>query len=265
MQDDFFGEEDERDEAEDDFAGGDGMDIDSQAPAQTSKQSQSHSQSIPIPIPKEPVPLRSGLIPTDSIKGIKDAVSVGKTDSGQTIKAVNLSSSSTTPHPSATSTTTTTITLTATTTTTTTTTSDGANGATTTLDKLPISQTSTILIPAYSTWFSLDSIHDTEKTSLPEFFSGKNKSKTPNVYKDVRDFMVHTYRLNPAEYLTVTSVRRSLVGDVCGIMRVHSFLETWGLINYQVNFDYFFNPCKTTRGFSHISLNVLIIHRARVN
>lgn len=68
---------------------------------------------------------------------------------------------------------------------------------------------------------------------MPEFFSGRNRSKTPQVYKDYRDFMVNAYRLNPHEYLTVTACRRNLAGDVCAIVRVHSFLEQWGLINYQ--------------------------------
>ena len=54
------------------------------------------------------------------------------------------------------------------------------------------------------------------------------------MYKEYRDFMVNTYRLNPSEYLTVTACRRNLAGDVCAIIRVHAFLEQWGLINYQV-------------------------------
>lgn len=96
-------------------------------------------------------------------------------------------------------------------------------------------QTHEVIIPSYSAWFSFDSIHDVEKKALPEFFSGRNRSKTPSVYKDYRDFMIHTYRLNPTEYLTVTACRRNLAGDVCAIIRVHAFLEQWGLINYQVS------------------------------
>ena len=92
-----------------------------------------------------------------------------------------------------------------------------------------------ILIPSYSTWFSLSTIAAVERRSLPEFFNGLNRSKCPSVYKDYRDFMVHTYRLNPQEYLTVTACRRNLAGDVCAVMRVHAFLEQWGLINYQVS------------------------------
>lgn len=98
-----------------------------------------------------------------------------------------------------------------------------------------IDQTHAIILPSYSAWFDMHEIHSLERKALPEFFNNRNRSKTPAVYKDYRDFMVNTYRLNPAEYLTVTACRRNLAGDVCAIMRVHSFLEQWGLINYQVS------------------------------
>ncbi|KAJ3033893.1 hypothetical protein HDV00_005662 [Rhizophlyctis rosea] len=94
-----------------------------------------------------------------------------------------------------------------------------------------------IIIPSYAVWFNISRIHDNERKALPEFFNNKNKSKTPQVYKDYRDFMINTYRLNPTEYLTVTACRRNLAGDVCAIVRVHAFLEQWGLINYQVDPD----------------------------
>jgi SWI/SNF related-matrix-associated actin-dependent regulator of chromatin subfamily C len=97
-----------------------------------------------------------------------------------------------------------------------------------------IDQNHAIILPSYSAWFDMAAIHNIEKKALPEFFNNRNRSKTPAVYKDYRDFMVNTYRLNPAEYLTVTACRRNLAGDVCAIMRVHQFLEQWGLINYQV-------------------------------
>ena len=97
-----------------------------------------------------------------------------------------------------------------------------------------ISQTHSIILPSYSTWFDMHKINPIERKALPEFFNNRNRSKTPAVYKDYRDFMINTYRLNPVEYLTVTACRRNLAGDVCAIMRVHAFLEQWGLINYQV-------------------------------
>ncbi|KAI8848899.1 SWIRM domain-containing protein, partial [Chytridium lagenaria] len=96
------------------------------------------------------------------------------------------------------------------------------------------SQLLEIIVPSYSAWFSLSSIHDIERRGLPEFFNNRNKSKSPETYIEYRNFMVNTYRLNPGEYLTVTACRRNLTGDVCSIIRVHAFLEQWGLINYQV-------------------------------
>ncbi|ORZ40717.1 hypothetical protein BCR44DRAFT_1386026 [Catenaria anguillulae PL171] len=100
-----------------------------------------------------------------------------------------------------------------------------------------VEQTHEIIIPSYSAWFDMTAIHDVERDALPEFFSGRNKSKSPAVYKEYRDFMINAYRLNPSEYLTLTACRRNLAGDVCAVMRVHAFLEQWGLINYHVDPD----------------------------
>jgi SWI/SNF related-matrix-associated actin-dependent regulator of chromatin subfamily C len=108
-----------------------------------------------------------------------------------------------------------------------------------------IAQTHQVVQPSYSTWFDMHQTHQIEKKALPEFFNNRNRSKTPAVYKDYRDFMVNTYRLNPSEYLTFTACRRNLAGDVCAIMRVHAFLEQWGLINYQVNMLLEGNPACT--------------------
>lgn len=107
------------------------------------------------------------------------------------------------------------------------------NGA----DKLDEAETNDqinqIIIPSYSAWFNYNSIHPIERRALPEFFNSKNKSKSPEVYKGYRNFIIDTYRLNPYEYLTSTLCRRNLPGDVCAILRIHAFLEQWGLINYQ--------------------------------
>lgn len=98
-------------------------------------------------------------------------------------------------------------------------------------------QSSYIIVPSYSSWFDYNCIHTVERRALPEFFNCKNKSKSAEIYLAYRNFMIDTYRLSPTEYLTVTACRRNLAGDVCTIMRVHAFLEQWGLINYQVDAD----------------------------
>lgn len=101
--------------------------------------------------------------------------------------------------------------------------------------KMLAEQTQEIVIPSYAAWFNLASIHKNERSGLPEFFNSRNMSKSPTTYTEYRNFMVNSYRLNPSEYLTVTACRRNLAGDVCAIMRVHAFLEQWGLINYQAD------------------------------
>uniref|UniRef100_A0A669EUJ7 SWI/SNF related, matrix associated, actin dependent regulator of chromatin subfamily c member 2 n=1 Tax=Oreochromis niloticus TaxID=8128 RepID=A0A669EUJ7_ORENI len=89
-------------------------------------------------------------------------------------------------------------------------------------------QTHHIVIPSYAAWFDYNSIHEIERRS----HIYKNAAF---IYLAYRNFMIDTYRLNPQEYLTSTSCRRNLTGDVCAIMRVHAFLEQWGLVNYQVD------------------------------
>ncbi|KAL0962034.1 hypothetical protein UPYG_G00334890 [Umbra pygmaea] len=75
-------------------------------------------------------------------------------------------------------------------------------------------QTHHIIVPSYSAWFNYNSIHQIEKRALPEFFNGKNKSKSPEIFLAYRNFMIDSYRLNPQEYLSSTSCRRNLTGDV---------------------------------------------------
>ncbi|CEP64427.1 Swi3p LALA0_S11e03862g [Lachancea lanzarotensis] len=96
-------------------------------------------------------------------------------------------------------------------------------------------QSHDIVIPSYARWFHLQKIHSVEKQSLPEFFTNRIPSKTPQVYVKYRNFMVNSYRLNPNEFLTMTAARRSLCGDAGAILRIHKFLTKWGLINYQVD------------------------------
>uniref|UniRef100_A0A672HVJ8 Chromo domain-containing protein n=1 Tax=Salarias fasciatus TaxID=181472 RepID=A0A672HVJ8_SALFA len=42
-------------------------------------------------------------------------------------------------------------------------------------------QTHHIIIPSYAAWFDYNCIHEIERRALPEFFNGKNKSKTPEM------------------------------------------------------------------------------------
>jgi len=79
--------------------------------------------------------------------------------------------------------------------------------------------------------------------SLPEFFCDKFPQKTPEVYMSSRNFIIKLYRERPTAYLSATGktfflilleCRKKLPGDICSIIRLHAFLEHWGLINFNV-------------------------------
>ncbi|CAI5757239.1 unnamed protein product [Candida verbasci] len=98
-----------------------------------------------------------------------------------------------------------------------------------------VDQTTHVIIPSFAKWFDLNKVHPIEKKAFQDFFSDASVYKTPESYKYIRDFMINTFRLNPKEYLTITALRRNLSGDVTNIIRIHQFLEKWGLINYQID------------------------------
>mmetsp|Transcript_8117 Transcript_8117/g.15978 ORF Transcript_8117/g.15978 Transcript_8117/m.15978 type:complete len:399 (-) Transcript_8117:2197-3393(-) len=89
--------------------------------------------------------------------------------------------------------------------------------------------------PTCSSWFDSNSIHEIEKRELPEFFTGSLSAKTDQAYVHYRNFMIRCYRENPREYLSATACRRILIGDACAIVKVHAFLDKWGLINFEVD------------------------------
>lgn len=87
-------------------------------------------------------------------------------------------------------------------------------------------------IPSYTSWFSWQSIHEVERLSLREFFDGSSITRTPRIYKEYRDFIITSYREDPTRMLSFTEVRKALVGDVSVLHKVFTFLEKWGLINF---------------------------------
>ena len=105
-----------------------------------------------------------------------------------------------------------------------------------------------IYLPISSTWFNMDNIHEIEIKSLPEFFCGKFPSKTPKVYKNYRNFIINLYRENSTMYLSSNICRKHLPGDACAIIRIHAFLEHWGLINFKINQK--FKPCFIPKAFN---------------
>ena len=89
-------------------------------------------------------------------------------------------------------------------------------------------------VPSCAAWFSPSGVSQVEQESFQDFFSGDYPSKTPKVYMTYRNFIVNLFRENPQTYLKASDCRYKLTGDSCAIIRIHNFLEYWGLINYKL-------------------------------
>lgn len=84
-------------------------------------------------------------------------------------------------------------------------------------------------------WFDQELIHDQEKLALPEFFKGDNPELTPEKYKLYRDHMINAYRTNPDYFLTVSACKSKLDVDLVTLVRLHSFLSSYNIINSRVS------------------------------
>jgi len=97
------------------------------------------------------------------------------------------------------------------------------------------SNTSVILVPSYASWYKMNEVHPLERKAMSEWFTGTCASKTASSFVEARDLMVKLFRESPSRHLTATECRRHLAIDVCAVLRLHAFLEHWGLINYNIN------------------------------
>ncbi|KAI8988171.1 hypothetical protein BDF20DRAFT_814875 [Mycotypha africana] len=83
-------------------------------------------------------------------------------------------------------------------------------------------------------WFDRSSIHRLEALSIPEI-NDEDCSLTPDDYIAIRNYMIDAYRASPAYYLTISTCTSKLETDLPILVRIHSFLEMYGLINSHVD------------------------------
>jgi SWI/SNF related-matrix-associated actin-dependent regulator of chromatin subfamily C len=92
-------------------------------------------------------------------------------------------------------------------------------------------KTKPVLVPMHSSWFDPDEIHDIEKRSLPQLLSTDEECV---LYKKIRNKIFQAFQDEPHTYLSITACRRSVPEDISVIIKIYTFLEHWGLINYKV-------------------------------
>ncbi|CEM09346.1 unnamed protein product [Vitrella brassicaformis CCMP3155] len=97
----------------------------------------------------------------------------------------------------------------------------------------------TIQLPSFADWFDTDSVHNIEMQHLGGFFGayedGEGLEETKRRYVAVRNAIVERYRMNPRKYLSATECRRFIDGDALLVLQIHSFLDFWGVINFQAD------------------------------
>ena len=67
---------------------------------------------------------------------------------------------------------------------------------------------------------------------MEEDEEGRLFKKSPRLYKFYRNSIITLWRENSKKYLSPALCRKNLPGDVSSIIRIHGFLEHWGLINF---------------------------------
>ena len=81
-------------------------------------------------------------------------------------------------------------------------------------------------------WFDRNTIHTKELECFPEYFTNNRPKATPMIYKTIRNEIIDFYEKDPKSFLTFTTLRQNLLGDVCTIMKIYDFLNAHDIINY---------------------------------
>jgi hypothetical protein len=81
-------------------------------------------------------------------------------------------------------------------------------------------------------WFSFESCHEIEKRALNAIY--KTPTFTISDYIKNRNMIISKYQKNPLVYLTVGAVYRDFWGSLEDLLNIHSLLERWSLINFNV-------------------------------
>jgi SWI/SNF related-matrix-associated actin-dependent regulator of chromatin subfamily C len=135
-------------------------------------------------------------------------------------------------------------------------------------------------------WFSRDSISSVERRYLPDIFlpdglplqerceiggnwtlinsEGSSADYKVSVkYITTRNYIIDQYSQTPQLYLSSTECRQKIAGDVAYIMRVHEFLDVFGLINNSSSIKAHARPPRSSAFYTACpSLSDIALHNA---
>lgn len=88
------------------------------------------------------------------------------------------------------------------------------------------------VVPTHAGWFSWTKIHPLEEKMLPSFFSKKSEIRTPELYLEIRNWMMKKFHANPSKQIELKNLSEFTAGDEDSRLEVMEFLDYWGLINF---------------------------------
>ncbi|KAI5148862.1 SWI/SNF related-matrix-associated actin-dependent regulator of chromatin subfamily C [Nematocida ausubeli] len=92
-------------------------------------------------------------------------------------------------------------------------------------------QAEPVLVPLHSAWFSTEEVHPIERRFFSSLLTGQEEVQK---YISTRNTIFKLYQKNTSVYLSITQCRKCISEDISTLIRIYSFLEHWGLINYKI-------------------------------
>ncbi|XP_059647692.1 SWI/SNF complex subunit SWI3D [Cornus florida] len=88
------------------------------------------------------------------------------------------------------------------------------------------------VVPIHCGWFSWTKVHPLEERALPSFFNGKSQNQTPEIYMEIRNWIMNKFHANPNTQIELKDLSELSVGELDARQEVMDFLDHWGLINF---------------------------------
>ncbi|KAK2633305.1 hypothetical protein Ddye_003872 [Dipteronia dyeriana] len=88
------------------------------------------------------------------------------------------------------------------------------------------------VVPNHCGWFSWTKVHHLEEQGVPSFFNGKLEDRTPDMYMEIRNWIMKKFHTNPNTKIESKDLSELEVGCLDARQEVMEFLEYWGLINF---------------------------------
>lgn len=88
------------------------------------------------------------------------------------------------------------------------------------------------VVPTHCGWFSWTKIHPLEEQALPAFFNGKSQDRTPDIYMEIRNWIMKKFHSKPNTQIELKDLSELEVGSLDARQEVMEFLDYWGLINF---------------------------------